>query len=231
MLRRQQSERIDQIAMSFHRIQVADRDEQPVVGLKPELAAQHGPIGGGAPYPVRDDLDLAARHAQIPAQVVGELTGDGDEAAAARHRGAHRETAAKPGRVVAAAVHRDHVLDAGIPRGPAAVHGKGELVAVCHVDRVAPQDGSQGPGTRRRKWTIQPEMIDGDARALELPRQPPFSIRRKQHEVVRTRGLQARREIRQHAFGAPGTVRLDQVGDAEPAQPRPVHAPHRCLQA
>ncbi len=140
----------DCVAMPLDRIQVADRDQQAIAGAERQLVAQRAPRSRDEADAVGDHLDPRAADEQIAADVARELMRHGDHARATRDRGAEGETPSQTPGIVPAAVHGDHVRDAGIPRGPRAVNGHAELVTVCDIDPVTAERRRQESRTRRR---------------------------------------------------------------------------------
>ncbi len=120
----QQSHGVDQVLMTLDRVQIPDRHEQTIVWPEPELIAQRGAFTRQISHTVGDRRDLRTCYPQIATHLVGKTVRDGDGPAAERDRGAHREPPLQPARVIPAAVHGDDMVDAGKPRGPAAVNGQ-----------------------------------------------------------------------------------------------------------
>lgn len=88
-------------------------------------------------------------------------------------------------------------------------------MTVCEIDSMAAESIRQRPRTRRRKGSMDPEVLDGDSCTLQLPREPAIAIRWKEDDVVVASRLKFAREIGNHAFGATWTVRLDQMRETQ----------------
>ena len=173
---RQARQRLDRVAMPLDRIQIADRHQQAIGRPERQLVAQRASRGRGEPDAIGDHLDARSADEQIPAEVIRELVRDGGHARAAGDRRPESDTPPETSGVVPAAVHRDHVGDARMPRGPPAIDGHAELVAVRDIDPVTAERRRQRPRARRRQRPIEAIRFNGDPRAGELPREPAFSL-------------------------------------------------------
>ena len=110
-------QRVNQMQVPFHRVEVPNRHDQPVACSEPQLVADRCPVRRDVPHAVRDRRDVRSRDEQVVAHLVGQVLRHGDGGAAQRERGAQRRAALETPGIVPAAVHRDDVLAAGKPRG------------------------------------------------------------------------------------------------------------------
>ena len=69
--------------------------------------------------------------------------------------------------------------------------------------------------TRRRNGLVQTEVFDRDARALQLTREPPFTIRRQEDDALTTGRLKSSGQIDDDTFSATRAVGLDQLSDPQ----------------
>ena len=214
--RRELSQGFEQVGVPLHRIEVAHGHHQPIGVREGELAAQRGPNGGSEPHAVGDRGDPRRPNPEIVAQLGHERLGHGDEAAAHRDCGAEREPAPEPPGVVAAAMHRDEVWNAGPSGGPGAVDGRIELVTVREIDLVVAERGLERARETRRERAIVSEVFHRHARGGELAAEPPFLIRREKGDAGAATTNELARELRQHPLRAPRPVGIDEVGDASP---------------
>ncbi len=88
-------------------------------------------------------------------------------------------------------------------------------MAVGDGDAVPAQGRFQPPRARRRDGPLQPEVLDGHARSLELIRQPPLAAGREERHVKGPRLLQRSGEMGQDTLRSARPVRLDQVRDPQ----------------
>ena len=195
--------------MALHRIQVTDRHEQPIGGIEVQFLAKGRAFPKDMPHTVRDHGDPPAPHQKIAAHLLGQPFRHRDGAGADSHGGAERHATLQAAGVVPAAVHRDDVRDAGKPRGPCAVDGHRELVAVRHVHLMAAKCRRQGSGARRRYWSVQLKMLHRYAASGQPTLEPPFSRRWDEDDAPRARSMQADRKVHHDLFRAAGTVRFD----------------------
>src|SRR5687767_6602968 len=111
----QPCQRIDEMHVSLHRVEVADRYQQPIARYEPELVAQGDGPGRDIADTVRNREHLPERHAQIRAEMTGQWFGDRHCVRAGCSREPHREAPPESVRVDAAAVHRDDVRNPEAP--------------------------------------------------------------------------------------------------------------------
>jgi hypothetical protein len=218
---------VDEAPVPLHGIQIAHRHEKPVAGAEAQLFPERDPFRPHVSDAVGYGRDARAGHPEVPAQVLRQGDGHGHRPGTRRNRRAHRQPAAQAGGVVAAPVHRHDMRDSRSPGRPRAVNGHGELVAVCDRDPVSPQGPFQEARIPRRDRSVQPEILDGDPRPIQLAGEPALPVGGKEHDVPRAGGLQRAREVRDDALRPSGSVGLDEVRDPQAGEGIGHHALRR----
>ena len=88
-------------------------------------------------------------------------------------------------------------------------------MTVCDDDTMTAEGRGQRSRTRRRNGLVQTEVFDRNARALQLTREPPFTVRRQEDDALTTGRLKSSGQVDDDTFGTTRAVGLDQLSDRQ----------------
>ena len=202
---------LQQVPMPFHRKERTHRDDQDGASGEPELFAQRSACRWLGRDAVRNRRDARPGEPDVTREPLAYDVGNGDHGIAQHRSSAQCQPPPQAIRVIASAVHREHVGDSGLPRRPRTVERHRELVTVRDGDLMALERAREFAGERGREWPRQVIMLHTHSHGLERAREPAVvPARQERHARPALRGKGAG-EVYQHPLGPTQHVGLDQM--------------------